>query len=127
MYSMIVLGMSIMAIIVPYLSKCISPINMMSIGLFLCGVSNFFVGPSLLLPNNLVLMAFGLFFCGCTIMLASVPQIPFMIKYAEIMFPFEKRKASDLCSAIIMFNRYLGMLLGPIYAGHVTEFVGYRS
>lgn len=96
MFSLLVAGMTIMALIIPYLGKLISPIYMISIGQFLCGISNFFVGPSTLLPNNLILMGFGLFFSGFTMMFASVPQLPFMISQAEKIFPSESRKASDL-------------------------------
>ena len=96
MFSLLVAGMSIMALIIPLLSKLMSHVHMISVGLFLCGLSNFFVGPSILLPNSLILMGFGLFFSGFTMMFGSVPQLPFMINLTEEMYPSETRKASDL-------------------------------
>ena len=96
MFSLLVAGMSIMALIIPLLSKLMSNVHMISVRLFLCGLSNFFVGPSILLPNSLILMGFGLFFSGFTMMIASIPQLQIMISLTEKMFPFETRKASDL-------------------------------
>ena len=59
--------------------------------------------------------------------LALVPQIPIMLKQAEVNFPNETRRATDLCSNIYTFTFSIGQLLGPIYGGYLTGFVGYRT
>ena len=54
------------------------------------------VGPSTLLPNNIILMGFGLFFSGYTVMLCVVPQLPIMLNQAKTMFPLEAHKSTDI-------------------------------
>ena len=116
-----------MSLILPNFSNAINPIYMISLGLFLCGLSNFLVGPSSLLPNSLITMGFGLFLSGFTMQLCTIPQIPIMLSQAEIMFPSETRKASDICSSIFTLNQKIGMLLGPLYGGYMNYLVGYRT
>ena len=127
MYSIFVIGMAMMYLTLPYFSKMIGLIYMISLGLFLCGISNFLVGPSSLLPNNLILMAFGLFFSGFTMVLCIIPQIPIMLSQIEDMLPSETRNASDICSSIHVLNHRFGVLLGPIYGGFMNYLVGYRT
>ena len=100
---------------------------MVTLGLFLTGLSNFLIGPSTLLPNSLPLIALGLYLSGVTMVFANVPQIPIMLKQAELKFPLQKHKASDLCSTIYFFMYSLGQLLGPVYSGYMTDLIGYRS
>ena len=85
------------------------------------------VGPSTLFPDNLILMIVGLFFTGMFLALCTIPQIPVMLGYAEIKFPSQSRQASDYCSNIYSVGYSLGMLIGPVYGGHMTELVGYRN
>ena len=59
--------------------------------------------------------------------LSLVPQMPIMYDQAELMFPDEARKASDLCSNIYSFTFSIGQFFGPIYGGYLTNYIGYRS
>ena len=85
------------------------------------------VGPSTLLPDNLIVMVVGLFFTGMSLVFSSVLQIPIILERAEINFPLQSKLASDYCSNIYNIAFSIGMLLGPIYGGHMTELVGYRT
>ena len=100
MYFLLLAGMIVMALSFSYLNKLMNPINMVALGLLLSGVSNLVVGPSNLLPDNIVLMGFGLFFSGLTLMLCIVPQLPIMLHQAKIriiMVPLEKdKKITDI-------------------------------
>ena len=84
------------------------------------------MGPSNLLPNNLIIMAVGLFFSGLTVMLSIVPPLPIMIQRIESMFIIDSRDASDIASIIFTFIFSLGLFLGPIYGGYMDDLVGYR-
>ena len=57
-------GYAFMAIFLVYFTKCMKPINLVVLGLFLSGVFNFMVGPNKLLPNSLITIIIGLFFTG---------------------------------------------------------------
>ena len=95
-FSGILVSYSFMGLFVSYFSILLTPINMVSLGLLLSGFSNFLIGPSIFLPNSLILIAIGMYLSGATIVFANVPQIPIMLKYAENEFPNEKRKACDM-------------------------------
>ena len=96
MYSIFVGGIATMSLIFPYFSQLIDPIYMISLGLLLCGLSNFLVGPSTLLPNNLILMGSGLFLCGLTLVLCTNPQVPIMLGQVQKMFPFSYKHKTNI-------------------------------
>ena len=96
-------------------------------GLFLSGLSNFLVGPSTLLPNSLILITFGLYILGITMVFANLPPLPIMLKQVELVYPYQKSKASDLCSTIYYLMFSLGQFLSPIYSGYMTYLIGYRT
>ena len=85
------------------------------------------VGPSTLLPDNLIIMAVGLILTGMSISFCFVLQIPIMLERAEHKFPAQSRQASDYISNIFNAAFSLGMFFGPVYGGYMTEFVGYRK
>ena len=116
-----------MGLFMMYFAKCIQPINLVSIGLFFSGVFNFMVGPSTFLPDNLILMIVGLFFTGMSLVFCTISQIPLMLERAKLRFPSQTLRASDYCSNIYNGVYSLGMFLGPIYGGFMTELVGYRT
>ena len=85
------------------------------------------VGPSILLPDNLILMVVGLFCTGMSLVFCSVLFIPIMLERAEVNFPLQSQSASDYCSNIYNIVFSIGMFLGSIYGGYMTELVGYRT
>ena len=60
------------------------------------GVFNFLIGPSTRLPDNIFILIAGLFLSGGAIGVATIPQIPMMIKRCETKFPTQSRRASDM-------------------------------
>ena len=50
-----------------------------------------------------------------------------MLNEASKMFPSETRKASDICSSILVLNHRTGIFLGPIYGGFMNYLVGFRA
>ena len=101
--------------------------KLICIGLFTLGVSNFFVGPSTFLPDDLVIMAIGLYFSGITVIFLIVPPLPIMIQRIESKFGAESSAASDMSSIIYTFLFSLGQCLGPIYGGYMDDLVGFRN
>ena len=79
-FTLLVLGYGFMAIFVNYFTKCIDSSKMIFMGSFSCGLWNFLIGPSTLLPNSLILICIGLYFSGTSLVFAHVPLIPMMIK-----------------------------------------------
>ena len=69
-----------MSFVVPYLSKCINLTTLVFLGLFFSGVSNFLIGPSNLLPNNVVLVSAGLLLLGLSVPAIIVSDLPIMLK-----------------------------------------------
>ena len=120
-------GYAFMAIFVTCFTKYFKPLNIVAWSLFMTGIFNFMVGPSILLPDNLILMAVGLFCTGMSLVFSGVLQVPIMLKRAEVKFPSQSRLASDYCWSIYNFVYSVGMFLGPIYGGHMAELVGYRA
>ena len=126
-FSWMIGGYSAMALMVTILIKQIKPINLVALGMLLWGFCNFLVGPSVFLPDSIVLIALGLFLSGMTIVCCTVPQLPIMLKCLESKYPTQAHIASDYCSSIYNAVFSLGMFLGPVYGGHVTELVGFRT
>ena len=85
------------------------------------------VGPSTMLPDRLILIACGLLFSGVFIVFCTVLQIPIMLELAEHKYPSQSLKASDYWPSIYNAVLSIGMLIGPVYGGHMTEIVGYRT
>ena len=84
------------------------------------------MGPSIFLPNSLLLIGFGLFFSGTTAVFFIVTIIPEMTKRVEKMFPAQTREASDMCSGLCNAMFGLGQMVGPIYGGEITRISIYR-
>ena len=126
-FSCRILGYSINSLVVPFLAMYISPIKLIGVGLLSCGISNFFVGPSSVLPNSIVIMTIGLLASGLTMALAIVPQLPLWLKRAELKFPNQTREASDMLSSIYSATFSFGQFLGPVYGGYFNELIGYRN
>ena len=55
------------------------------------------------------------------------PQTPLMLKQAEIKFPNQPLKASDLVSSVYTINDAFGLLLGPVYGGYSKYLFGFRT
>ena len=125
-FSWMIGGYSAMALMVTLLIKQIKPINLVASGMLLWGFWNFLVGPSVFLPDSIVLIALGLFLSGMTIVCCTVPQLPIMLECLESKYPTQAHIASDYCSSIYNAVFSLGMFLGPVYGGHVTELLGFR-
>ena len=126
-FSCAILGYSLNSLVVPFLAKYMSPIKLIGIGLLSCGLSNFLVGPSTILPNSIVIMTIGLLFSGLTMVLAIVPQLPLWLERAELKFPDQAREASDMLSSIYSATFSFGQFLGPVYGGYFKEILGYRN
>ena len=121
------IGFALTAIAIQLLIKDTNSITMIVIGLLTSGLSNFLIGPSYLLPNNLILIIMGLFVSGITMAFFRVPIIPIMLKRVEARFPLSKRKASDLVSTMYNLTFSIGQFCGPIYGGYLTDMIGYRN
>ena len=127
MFFLYTVGMLIMCILIMCLQRVIDPFNMIILGLLTCGLFNFLVGPSTLLPNSLILLANGLFFSGATMILCSVPQLSMMANHIETKYRSGAHQASDSSSNIYTFVYSAGQSLGPICGGVLNHFVGYRT
>ena len=126
-FSCLVIGYCIMWFILPFFAKYVNQTGLITISLFLCGLFNFLVGPSTVLPDNLYLLAFGLLASSSTIAIVVVLQIPIMTKRAEWKYPSQTRRVSDMWCSIFSGTFSLGLLIGPIYGGYVNDLVGYRN
>ena len=126
MFTVFVLGISTMALSLSCLSKVISLVRINLTGLVLGGIANLFVGPCHLFPNSLIIMGFGLYFSGMATVLCSAPSIIIMLNEAKNVSS-EARKASDICSSILVLNHRTGLLIGPMYGGFMNYLVGFRT
>ena len=127
MFGCVVMGYCTMWFIVPYFAKSINQMYLINLGVLLCGWANFLVGPSKFLPDNIYIMAVGLFLLGVTGSFVYLPQIAIMIERSKFRFPSQARKLSDMWSSIFTGTFSLGLFLGPIYGGYVKEIIGYRN
>ena len=116
-----------MSLIVPILSRYIDHITLVSISLFVNGLSNFLIGPCKLLPDSLIIIVVGIFILGGSNATGLIPQIPFMIKHSEMIYPSQSNKITDICTSIFSGLFAVGGFLGPIYGGYVSSIVGYRT
>ena len=115
-----------MGLIFPLMIKMFDPFIWASLGILLRGFSNLLIGPSIFLPDNLILIIIGLFFSGATGILFYVPQASIMMKRIETKYPNQNRQISDMCSSILFTMMSIGQTLAPIYGGYMTKLVGYR-
>ena len=74
------IGYCAMSFFVPYISNCMNLVRLVNISILLCGISNFLVGPAMFLPNNVFIVAAGLFFTGVTVVSMLIPMFPIMLK-----------------------------------------------
>jgi sugar phosphate permease len=77
--------------------------KVMTIGLFIAGISHFFLGPAEFLPNNLALMMFGQFMMSFGSGIFFIPILPEMIKVATKMYPNQQIEASDISAGVLNF------------------------
>ena len=74
------IGYCAMSFVVPYISNCMNLVTLVNISILLCGISNFLVGPAMFLPNNVFIVAAGLFFTGVTVVSMLISMFPIMLK-----------------------------------------------
>ena len=94
--------------------------------MFCWGLVNFFVGPSEMLPDSLVLMWVGQFLNGAFANFFLITWLPVMINVAVNAFPKQKMEVTDTSSGVFTFMLGLGQTIGPIYGSNVTDAVGFR-
>ncbi|CAI2368539.1 unnamed protein product [Moneuplotes crassus] len=117
----------LLSLTIPYLTSKFTPKMIITTTIFLCGIGQFFIGPSPFLPDNLFLMAFGQFAQGSTSIFFLILALPVMIKDAEDRYPTYKTYASDLSSGVFNFSLSLGQTLSPIYSTNLTEIIGFQN
>ena len=94
--------------------------------MFWWGLVNFFVGPSVFLPDSLPLMWVGQFLNGAFANFFLITWLPVMINVAVRAFPKQKMEVTDTSSGVFTFMLGLGQTIGPIYGSNVTDAVGFR-
>ena len=95
-FGILMIGYCIMGCLMPAIIKLLDPILLSSIGMLLCGTSNFLMGPSVFLPNSIILIAIGMFFSGASAIMILIPQVPIMIERTELRYPNQTRQISDI-------------------------------
>ena len=126
MFSILSIGYTVTALFVSYITDRFDNKFLMFVGMFTCGLSNFLMGPSILLPNSLIIIGAGLLFSGTAGVFFIVTIIPEMTKRVEAKFPSQVREASDMCSGLCNAMLGLGQMVGPIYGGEITRISNYR-
>lgn len=95
-FGILMIGYCIMGCLMPAIIKLLDPILLSSIGMLLCGTSNFLMGPSVFLPDNLALIIIGMFLSGVSVIIFMIPQVPIMIERTDIRYPNQIRQISDV-------------------------------
>ena len=119
-------GYSVMSLFIPYIIDCFSSYVMVSLGLFLCGLSNLLIGPSIFLPDGLVLMIIGMFLTGFTNLIFVVKLIPIMLERVKKVYPNQASQASDICSSMFVACISIGQFISMIYGGYMYDIIGFR-
>ena len=120
-------GFAANSIIAPYFTKYMDPLKTIALGLLSWGLSNFLVGPNSFLPQHLILIAIGLFLSGCTMIVVIINSLPVMLERSDLIFPLNKREASDHWSSMYSMCYCIGMFVGPIYCGYIKNSFGYQT
>ena len=97
------------------------------VGMLWAGFNMFLVGPSPLLPDNLLLMWIGQFLNGGFSILFLITCLPEMIKDASKLYPDQIMEVTDISSAVFNFMLGFGQMLGPLYGSFVTGYFGFRA
>lgn len=113
--------------VIPWLFTTKNNIMMMLIGIFGCSISIIFVGPSVILPNSLIIMAVGQVAYVSFSVLMYVYPLPEMIAILAAKFPDQDERAADISSGAINFAFTAGLLLGPLYGSFVEHALGFRT
>ena len=119
-------GYFVMSLFIQYIVDFFSSYAMVSIGLLICGLSNLFIGPSIFLPDSLVLMIIGMFLTGFTNLIFVVRLVPIMLKRVKIKYPNQDSKASDICSSIFVAWISIGQFTSMVYGGYMYDIIGFR-
>lgn len=96
------------------------------VGMFAAGLSQFLIGPSPFLPDNVYIMAVGQLTLGGCIIFFLITSLPEMINDVVSIHPHQKLEASDISSGV--FNSMLGcgQMISPLYGSYVTDQIGFR-
>ena len=97
------------------------------LAMFINGFSHFLIGPSVYLPDSLILMTIGQMIYGFTVTFFIVTCLPIMINDVVKSFPTQKIKASDISSGIFSSMLGFGQMLGPIYGSYITDIFSFRA
>ena len=97
------------------------------IGLFLCSVSGFLLGPEriLNLPHNICFVIIGISILGVGCAFSMVPSIPEFMDLGLKMYPKEKEAVGDMASGLFNSAYSAGALIGPIVGGYLDSFFGF--
>ena len=99
---------------------------MITVSMFLTGVIMFLIGPSLLLPNSLVIMSIGNFFHGIFTTYFLIIPLPLMIEAVVSRYPKQKYESSDISSGVFNSMLGLGQMVAPLYGSYMTDYCGFR-
>lgn len=113
-------------IAVPILFKNRNDVTMMYFGTLFWGFSLLLVGPTKLIPDNLITMAIGQFLYVFFSVIMLLYPLPEMINILWAKFPNQKVRATDIWSSILNFGYGSGQLLGPIFGSLFTYLFDFR-
>ena len=112
---------------ITWFTKRINDKFLIFIGMFVNGFSQFLIGPSPYLPNNLTLMCIGQALDGFTATFFVITCLPAMINNATECYPNQKNEVTDISSGIFSWMLGFGQMVGPIYGSYLTDSFGFRS
>lgn len=101
--------------------------TLISFGLILSGFSMILVGPSHLLPNSVIIMAFGQFIYMFFAIFAMITPLPEMIDQLNHRYKDQEDKVIDMAAAIVNAWFGLGEALGPIFGSYFTYIFDFRT
>ena len=95
-------------------------------GLVLWGISQFLVGPSMILPNSLWIMCVGQLLMGGFSVFFLITCLPEMIRDAVEGHPHKKLEATDISAGVFNCMLGSGQMLGPIYGSLIKNHFSFR-
>ena len=100
------------------------------IGMILCALSLFCVGPSTLIglgeDNTLAVMIAGQVLLGLCIPISLILALPSMVESVNSVYPTQVGRVNNLSSGVFCATSGLGEVIGPLFGASMYEQSGFR-
>ena len=118
---------SLLSFTITYFTEKYANRGLLMLGALTSGLSTFLIGPSHMLPNDLMIMGLGQLCIGATGLFLMVPSIPEMIRASSQNYPKRIIELTDMSAGVFNCCLGVGMVIAPIFGSTMTKIYDFRN